>query len=398
MAELRGAATHGQDRLHRAAVVLGLLAIAVYAPVLAGFLSRAGSNPAGTVKIDFAALWAAGRLALEGKVLAAFDPARLEAAMRLPASELPAGLRWLYPPAMLMLVVPLGLMPFLPAWVVFSAGSLAAYGRAVWGLAGSLPGGHWYALASPAVLQVLAIGQVSLLWTAGLVAALAALARGRGASAGALIALLTLKPQLGLMIPVALIAAGEWRAVAWAAIWSAGLVALASAAVGIGYWQGFAEALAAVGDMAAEGRLRTELMLSPYAAARELAAGHWPALAVQAAATLALAGAVWWLWRRPGDWARAGLCLAAPLATPYAYHAEWVLVLAGALYLARAGAWRSGAGLALMALIWLGATPLIPVAEAVAIPLFGLPLITLGLGRALIGAAGERVSAPLTRP
>ena len=51
-----------------------------------------------------------------------------------------------------------------------------------------------------------------------MLAALTAMAQGRPALAGLLIALLTLKPQLGLLIPIALVFSGQWRVVLWATI------------------------------------------------------------------------------------------------------------------------------------------------------------------------------------
>src|SRR5262249_6352334 len=54
--------------------------------------------------------------------------------------------------------------------------------------------------------------------------------------AGAILGILTFKPQFWLLVPVALLAAGQWR-VFFAAVASAGALALASAAIfGIESW------------------------------------------------------------------------------------------------------------------------------------------------------------------
>ena len=57
--------------------------------------------------------------------------------------------------------------------------------------------------------------------------------------AGLVIGLLTIKPQLGVLIPLALIAGRYWRAIAGAVLSSALLAALAYALFGIETWRAF---------------------------------------------------------------------------------------------------------------------------------------------------------------
>jgi len=77
------------------------------------------------------------------------------------------------------------------------------------------------------------------LWTGILLIGLSQLFRRNALGAGAMIALLTLKPHLGIMIPVALIAAGYWRTVFWASVVTGVIVAITLGAFGLEYWSAF---------------------------------------------------------------------------------------------------------------------------------------------------------------
>jgi hypothetical protein len=84
-------------------------------------------------------------------------------------------------------------------------------------------------LFSPAAIFCLMSGQSSLVTAAMLLTIVACLDR-RPVLAGVLIGLLTLKPQLGLLFPVMLIASGRWRVFAAAAVTTL-LIAGATAAL-----------------------------------------------------------------------------------------------------------------------------------------------------------------------
>ena len=103
-------------------------------------------------------------------------------------------------------------------------------------------------LASPFTAWNFIAGQSGFL-TASLVgAALLALER-RPVLAGVFIGCLTYKPQLGILFPVALVAARQWRAFASAAVTAALLAGLSIAAFGIGPWEAFPRELLAQADL-----------------------------------------------------------------------------------------------------------------------------------------------------
>jgi hypothetical protein len=77
-----------------------------------------------------------------------------------------------------------------------------------------------------------------LLTTAALLAIFASLDR-RPVVAGVLIGLLTVKPQLGILFPFALIASGRWRVFLWAAMTAVALFAISVAIGGLESWHDY---------------------------------------------------------------------------------------------------------------------------------------------------------------
>lgn len=156
-----------------------------------------------------------------------------------------------YPPHAAVAFAPLAWLDFHNAFRVWMLLELAA---AVWlvrwliqlsGLTGKLD--RWVlATAVTAFLPLLyamQIGQLSIAMTAALVGFWRAFDRRRDAEAGAWLLALTVKAQL-LPVPcLLLLAARRFRPVAWAALWAAPIVALATAVLGAGAWRAYPEAV-----------------------------------------------------------------------------------------------------------------------------------------------------------
>lgn len=353
--------------------------------------------PAITVPaFDFVAFWAAARLALAGEALAAFDPAALLAASNL-AGGGPTNLRWLYPPGFLALVMPFGALPFWAAWCVFSLLSALALALAARVPAAPLPGGWRFLVASPMLLMgALPIGQVSALWTAALIAALWAMRRGRPPMAGLWIALLTLKPQLGLLIPVALAAERRWRILGWATALTAALVLASTLAFGAAYWPHFLAALVEITRHFEDGGVPVRRVVSAYGFARQLGLGHDAALWAQAPVTAFLAGAVAWTWRRTAvgaDLKAALLCAAIPLATPYAFYYEMAITVAAAMFLFRDGFGRRPPGALWLFVVWLGPVPAVYMPCIAPVALVGPPIAMVTVVICLVRAWRQQAAA-----
>lgn len=166
-------------------------------------------------------------------------------------------------------------------------------------------------LASPGLYWILRFGQTGVLAAALLGSALYCMARGRALVAGLLIGLLTLKPQLGLLLPFALLAAKEWRVFAAATLTTLGLAAVSALAFGPEIWPRFFDAMDVAMAWQARGALPPSQMVSLYAPLRVLGLAHRPALALQVLLALVVLAVVVHTWWRMGPSLPSGALLAA---------------------------------------------------------------------------------------
>src|SRR5262249_37425801 len=96
--------------------------------------------------------------------------------------------------------------------------------------------------AFPAILSNFLVGQNGFL-TAGLLGGALVSMQRRPWLSGCLLGLLSYKPPFGLLFPLVLAVAGEWRVVGAAAATVAGLFAASWLAFGQGTWEAFFHAL-----------------------------------------------------------------------------------------------------------------------------------------------------------
>ncbi|MCU0827022.1 MAG: DUF2029 domain-containing protein [Tabrizicola sp.] len=305
---------------------------------------------------DFRVFWAAGTLAVQGDYLAVFDMERLTAVHNVnPDDWMP----WLYPPGYLFLVLPFGALSYATGFTILSVLSILAMAWAVRPFAtGSRAAWAAFSLA-PAYLPILLLGQNGLLWLAGLLAALAALRAERWVLAGIVIGLLTLKPQFGLLIPIALIAAGLWRTFLTAVATTVIVAVLPTLVTGIDYWTFYIQRMEEYGTRVVATMHTLDLMSGPFSLLIRLGFPANLALLLQGAVTLAAAASVFLLWRsaRAGfDVKVAGLLAASFLASPYNWHYEAAIMALVGLFLLRGGVLRTfPLHLAVLALLWFGA-------------------------------------------
>lgn len=273
---------------------------------------------------DFTNLWAGSTMALNGNAAALFDAELYRAALRAMLSPLLPDQEWSYPPSMALIGAPLAQLPIFPAYLVWTFGTIACLFLAIRPL--GLPLAVQIAAAvSPAVLVNTVFGQNGALTGALLIGGLLAVQK-RPILAGVLFGLLTIKPHLGILVPVCLLASCNWRAFGSAAVTTV-LVALATGfAFGFDTWPMF---------LANTSPLMTAIMEAPYPqpyhanamtvfiAARSIGASVSVAYAAQLAATLAASSFVIWLWRpsNPVEFRMRALLTAtlAIVATPYGY-------------------------------------------------------------------------------
>jgi len=250
------------------------------------------------VTTDFSGFYAAGMLVGEGHPALVWDVAAHADAQRRLYGDPGVNLNFFfYPPVLLLLCAPLARLPYLVAFYVWETVQAALYLAALRGIVGKgatlLP-----YIAFPAVVIAFALGQNALLTAALFAAATLQLARGRQIVAGLLFGALCYKPHFGLLVPVALLAGGHWRAIAGAAIAAAGLCLAATLAFGAAVWPAFAHTFATTATATFEtGAIPPSGLISPFAAVLVAGGGARLAYGVQIAVAAAAAFAVARVWR-----------------------------------------------------------------------------------------------------
>lgn len=159
-------------------------------------IARGWSEPNSLVRKDFANLWVAGKLALDGSIVAIFDVEEFRASsISLIGERIPGN--YSYPPHALFLAVPFALLPYdlaLIAWTLTGAAFFMWASKPY--CPKSLP--LWLVVLTPAALVNMRFGHYGFfiggLW-------LLAFSKRGGLAAAAL----TIKPHLGALVAVQMI-------------------------------------------------------------------------------------------------------------------------------------------------------------------------------------------------
>ncbi|MGP8051214.1 MAG: glycosyltransferase family 87 protein [Desulfobaccales bacterium] len=300
---------------------------------------------------DFCHYWVASALALKAGPAAVYDPDRFLAAQR-EVFGIRIPLIWLYPPTFLLLILPLGLLPYLVALGLWLSLPLAGLVLVVRRIAPSNLS-PWLTLAFPGIFMNVIHGQNGLL-SASLLGAGLLLLEQAPVTAGVLLGLLSYKPHLAVLIPLALAAGRRWRALLSLGISALALIAASLLVLGPGVWAAFFQNLPGTLAILETGRLGKDLLLftakmPTWAAAVLLAGGPaWLAQLLQAGVMLAAAGIVFWVWSRetaPAGVRAAVLVLCALLFPPYEFLYDLAILALPLAWLAWEGhveGWRPG--------------------------------------------------------
>jgi hypothetical protein len=282
------------------------------------------------VASDFMTFWSAARMVVLHGPLAAYDDtgrALLQRAAGAMGTEPGAHYAYWYPPPFLLLSLPLGLVGYVAALSGFLA---AGYAALIVCLRRLLPSAIGVAalIASPVMLLNTIIGQNGAL-TASCFAGAALLLDAAPVWAGACLGLLVCKPHLAILVPLALAAAGRWRAFVSCGATALALCAASLLCFGAGAWRLF---------LSHSGEARTVLenypvdwakIQSVFSAARLLGGSIATAYSVHAVCALAAAMVVWQVARaRPGAAIEmAVLTVGALIVTPYMFDYDLVCLL-----------------------------------------------------------------------
>ena len=293
-------------------------------------LARNALNP---IDHDFVSFWGAARLALAGSPEAAYDPPTLHALQsQFVTFAGTAEMTFPYPPAFLLLLMPFAVLPFAAGMALWSVATVAAWfavARRMFPRSGLL------ALAFPTVYASGAIGQNGCLTAAVFCGGLLLLQR-RPFLSGLVLGCLVLKPQIALLLPVAMLAARQWRAIAGAAISAGGLLLAGLLLFGPDATRAWIAQMPLYAELARSGLVGWPKLASIYAAARQAGLPVEPALALHAAVAAIAAVAVWRSWRSDEDplLKASALAAATMLASPYLFIYDAVILAVPLLFLA----------------------------------------------------------------
>ncbi len=289
---------------------------------------------------DFIVFHAASRAFLEGKLAVIYSLPAFSDFENLSYPEYfkqPVDFRpFMYPPPWLLLTIPLAWLSVVTGYSLFMAAT-AAFATI---MAGRRNFWIWMAaLTSPAALWTMIAGQNAFLNMALFYGGMRLIDRSPTA-AGLLLGVLSYKPQLWILIPVALVAARRWQTLWWA-IGTAAVMALASLFVfGPSFWIQFLE-------MARESSMPpfTDLMFRhvSHFMTTTLVSGRILGLSTPVATVAHLAGAlaativVWRAFSRYplGDESTAILAAGTLLVSPYLINYDLLLIMPAALMVFR---------------------------------------------------------------
>ena len=264
---------------------------------------------------DWVNYWSGGYLALHGGAAEVYDLNAFHAFQQTIVGSPLDGYHYSYPPVMLLLSAPFALIPYMPALFVWLSASWYAFYRA---LKLAMPGRSvlLLALSAPAVL-INAVGGQNGYWTAALLGGGLSLLERRPYIAGALFGTMIYKPHLALLVPVALLAGRQWRAIAAAALVTGALLAASTALFGTEVWAEYLRNLAALRQAILEdGGGVWHRFVSVFVATRRLGLSVEAAYVVQAISALFVCAAVAWVWlREPRAGSSATRCCCSALVS-----------------------------------------------------------------------------------
>ena len=336
---------------------------------------------------DFTWIWLSAKLAASGGFAQVYDYAAFAAARdALIGSPGCVIEHFDYPPTLLLLTYPLGLLPYLPAFVAWIAATLLVYLAAIYAIIPRRAALVAALTPLPVLLNVL-LGHNGFL-TAGLVGLALAMIERRPVLAGICLGLLTYKPQFGILFPLALLVARDWRVLASAAAAGAAFGLAAALVFGDQAWPAF---IGVMGDRAAALNSDPALNLPLVSILGFLRAGGvnadaaWTAqLAVTAIAALVVAAI--WAGRRfggivaPYEPKAAVLAVGTVLAAPHAIGYDLCILSIAAAFLVKDGLRRGfmPGERTVMLLCWAGLIlPIGPIPAIVCVVLLALALARL---------------------
>ncbi|MFC6655339.1 glycosyltransferase family 87 protein [Roseibium salinum] len=301
------------------------------------FIPNNFGSPNGTLMMDYLSFWLAGKQVLLGTPELVYVPSEFAAIQKdLSGSDTTFG--FFYPPTFQLMQSLFAVLPYKAAFISF-----VALTTALLFFACRLITGQWLLAACliivPACANNAFHGQNAALTAALYAFFLVGMERNRTVWAGIAIGILTIKPQLGILIPVALIAGMHWRTFLSASVTTLLFAGLSAAVLGIGVWQAFWTQAPVASAVMELGGVEWGKMISVYGSGRIAGLGYEASMAVQIAFSIAALVSVFVAWRRSD-----ALVVRAPvlvggalLVTPFAMSYDMTLLIVPCAFLIREG-------------------------------------------------------------
>ncbi|WP_150524663.1 glycosyltransferase family 87 protein [Roseibium sediminis] len=276
---------------------------------------------------DFLSFWAAAAEAVAGRPELPFDTAEFQR-LQNQLTGTDSFFSFFYPPTFLLGILPFGLADFSVSFLLFNGLGLVC----LWAMIRAVTGSGFIALmlcAFPPVMNCVFHGQNAMFLAALLGFALLCLRQGHAVIAGILIGLMTVKPQLGVLIPIALLADRRWITILSAGVTTLALAGLSYLVFGQETWLAFIEQIPMAGQTLQEGWVPWEKMISFYAGLRTMGVAHAPAQILQGLVAIGAGILVFWAWRSSASYADKVMVLVpfSLLATPFALSYDLTLLV-----------------------------------------------------------------------
>jgi hypothetical protein len=287
---------------------------------------------------DFLNMWAGPRIAAQSGIMALFDyEAYYKALQSLYGAPVPFH-NWGYPPHLFFFISPFSALPYIPGLILWTMLGFTLYAGVVLTQlpAAARRAGLVFLLLAPASIVNAVTGQNGFFTATLFLGGLMLLDR-RPVLAGVMFGLLTVKPQLGLLLALALVAIGAWRCIVATTLTASLLAATSILLWGVDPW---------IGWLTQAGRYQqwlltnnfdgfyTYMMPSVFAAARLVGLPAEIAGAIQAMVAAPVVVVTLFAFRRTHDTAARALLLACGtlLVSPYAFNYDMTLLTAALLW------------------------------------------------------------------
>jgi hypothetical protein len=287
---------------------------------VAGFFRNDGLVTLGESPIghDFIAFYSAAKLAGKGDPSAIYSVTTLHAMQTAVIGRDSGSWAWVYPPTFLLFMIPFSLPPYLLSLLIWTLGTFLGY-LLILRYVAPHPITPWLFLGFPGATFNLVYGHNGFL-SAILLGGGFLLINRSPIAAGLLLGILSYKPHLALLVPVAFTAGRHWRALVGFVLGAVSLAVISLVAFGFSPWIAFFKNIPYAATHWQTSFLWAQ-MPTIFALARLEGAQFMDAAIFQGIITLGAVGALILVWSRGASLPLRGstLVLSILLSSPYLF-------------------------------------------------------------------------------